>query len=452
MIQSQSDCVIRIKHAEAMRRRVQVFTALAGACVVILASPAFCDEAAFKLQIDQTLAFATQQALSSVDTIADPTRFPRYVDPGVGVWVTKPASNWVSGFFPGMLWLLYRHGEDPDLLVAAEAWTGEIAGQATRTDTHDLGFMIGIPFGLGFEITGDPSYENTFLIGAASLASRYDADVGAIRSWDFGSWEYPVVIDNMMNLEFLFEAARLTTDPVASAQWESIASSHAIVSGTEHLRPDGSSYHVVDFDGQTGSVLSRETYQGLSDSSTWSRGQAWGIYGFAVSYRENGNPVHLTTSMAFADYYIDHLPTDQIPYWDFDAPNIPNEPRDSSAAAIAASGLLRLSTLVADPMDRERYLAAAKSTLGSLMSEEYLSDGVESPALLLHGTSSYPHGNQIDFGQIWGDYYFVEALLLYQEMTTTAVPTMGTSVLLPGLLIAACWLATRRAVIQPAAK
>ncbi len=388
---------------------------LAAAGVVNAAAAA--GDASLRAQAEQTLAFVESQLLDTIAEVGDPDDYPQSTSPSTGHWITKDSGAWTSGFFPAQLWIVHEHTGNQALRSAAEDWTAGLAGEATRTDTHDLGFMIGLPFGHAFRITGLASYTQTIVIAAGSLDTRFDPDVGATRSWDNDNWEFPVIIDNMMNLELLFRGAGHTANPAQALTWLTHAVSHADVTAASHVRPDGSTYHLVDFDPDDGSILSQETVQGYGDETTWARGQAWGLNGFTMTHRESGEARFLATAQALADWFIAHLPADFVPYWDFQAPDIPDEPRDSSAAAIAASGLLELSTWVADPLDREYYRGAAESILASLMSAEYLSDGEESSGVLLHGTGNKPDNSQVDVSLIYGDYYFTEALLRYLAIT-----------------------------------
>jgi unsaturated chondroitin disaccharide hydrolase len=397
-----------------------------------------------RTRVSETLDFIEQQLVATIAEVDDPDDYPRSTDPATGAWSTRSASSWTSGFFPGQLWLMYEHTENAALLEAAEDWTAGLASQASRTDTHDLGFMILNSFGHAYRITGTESYRQTTLTAAASLDSRFDEDVGATRSWDFGSWEFPVIIDNMMNLELMFWGAT-QTGTSQGQQWLDHAIRHADTTLESHVRNDGSTYQIVDFDPDTGDILSRETRQGYADESTWARGQAWGIYGFAMSYRESGHARFLATAMALADYFTANLPSDHVPYWDFDAPDIPDEPRDSSAAAIAASGLLELSELAPTPSDRARYFDEAVSILDALMSSAYRSDGAVSSGILLHATGNKPSGTEVGVSLIYGDYYFTEALLRHQKLTA-GQPVPAVSVWGTALLGALMFLAARRSL------
>lgn len=378
-----------------------------------------CDEPdSIDARVAETLDFAIAQARATITSVGNPQEFPRSTLSSTGTWTTRLASDWTSGFFPALLWRLFLLTGAQDLRTAATSWSSSLSSQATRTDTHDVGFMVGLPASLALEATGSTVYRNLMLTAAGSLASRYNPNVGAIRSWDFGPWQFPVIVDNLMNLELLYRAANLTSDAGDAATWRGRADSHALVSIAQHIRADGSTYHVVDFNPANGAVISKETYQGYGDETTWSRGQAWAVHGLAATYRETSNPTILVAARRVADEFISRLPADSVPYWDFDDPSIPSPSvrRDSSAAAIAASGLLELSSLDPVAANRDRYFEAAASILDSLMSPTYLSNGSNSQGLLLHGTGSVRLNTEVDVTVIWGDYYFVEALMRYQQV------------------------------------
>jgi unsaturated chondroitin disaccharide hydrolase len=299
--------------------------------------------------------------------------------------------------------------------TAAQTRQAGLESQKTRTDTHDLGFMLFDSFGNGFRLTNTTSYRDVALTAAASLATRYNATVGATRSWNNPSGapasDFRVIVDNMMNIELMFWASKHGGDPALATK----ALQHALTTAREHVRADGSTFHLVIFDSANGGVKSKQTVQGYSSTSTWARGQAWGLYGFTMAYRESNDSRMLATARRVADWYVDHLPADRVPYWDFQAPGIPNEPRDSSAAAIAASGLIELSRLETDATRRQRYLTTARETLTSLSSPAYLAEGTSSRSILLHGTANKPGGHS-DRGLIYGDYFFLEALLRYRAL------------------------------------
>ena len=350
------------------------------------------------------------------------TAYPVRTDPA-GAWVTAPASDWTSGFFPGSLWQMYDATKDPVWRQRAEAWQAGIESRKTDNSSHDIGFQIFDSFGKDAALTGDPAARDVVLTAARSLASRYNPKVGATRSWDAVNdpTRFQVIMDNMMNLELLFWASRNGGDPA----WADLATTHARTTARDFFRPDGGSWHVVNYDQVTGAVAAKYTHQGFSNDSTWSRGEAWAIHGFATSYRFVKDPVFLATSQKAADYFLSHLPPDKVPYWDFSLPSTAGQPRDSSAAAIAASGLVELSGLQPDAAARQRDLDGARDILAGLSTPAYLADGTPNQAVLLHGTQNKPDGSA-DTGIMFGDYFFIEALQRYAA--ATGIPTTAPTV------------------------
>jgi unsaturated chondroitin disaccharide hydrolase len=310
---------------------------------------------------------------------------------------------------------MYQATGDSAWRTAAQARQAAIESQKTNTGTDDLGFMLFNSFGNGYRLTGTDSYRQVALTAAQSLATRYSSTVGAIRALDNTSGEsatdFKTIIDDTLNLELLFWASK-HGGPSSLADK---ALQNALTVIGNHIRTDGSSWHLVVFNSDDGSVKRKGTIQGYSDNSTWARGQAWGVYGLTMAYRESSDARMLSAARRVADWYIAHLPSDSVPYWDFDAPGIPNEPRDTSAAAVAASGLIELSQLETDATRKQRYLDAAKATLTSLSSSAYLAEGSSARSILLHGTYNKP-GGDYDRGLVWGDYYFLEALLRYKAL------------------------------------
>lgn len=331
-----------------------------------------------------------------------------------GKWETTKDSAWTSGFYPGINWLISEK-DSPDLYAAtnyfASIKTEELEDQKNNDTSHDIGFMMMPSFGNGYRLTGNEHYKDVLLTSATTLASRYDEKVGAIRSWGKKAdpENYKVIIDNMMNLELLFFAAKHG----GKEEFSEIAKRHAETTMNNHIRPDGSVYQLVDFDQKTGEAKSKENVQGHNNDSVWSRGQAWAIGGFTIAYRETEDPRFLDTARGAADFFIANLPEDKVPYWDFKAPNIPDEPKDSSAAAIAASYLLELSSVEQDETRQGKYFNAAQDILSSLISPKYLSKDGE--ALLKHGTQHKNKNEGVDSGIVYGDYYFLKALSGYQQ-------------------------------------
>jgi len=359
---------------------------------------------------EHALAFARSQLLRTLGDLTDTLRYPRSTLAD-GSWQLVEASDWTSGFFPGALWLMYERTGEEAFLDGARRWTGGLASQKDNRTTHDLGFMLYCSFGNEFRLQGDAYAREVLLEAAATLASRFNPRVGCIKSWDWNSqWQYPVIIDNMMNLELLFWASRNGGGP----RLREVAIAHADRTIQNHLRPDGSSCHVVNYDSTSGRVIDRLTHQGAADTSTWARGQAWGLYGFAVCFRETHEPRFLEAAERMADYFVRHLPPDGVPYWDFDAEGIPEAQKDASAGAIAASGLLELAALA--PEKEAHYRSSAERILRSLASSAYLAEGTASRGILNHCVGDKHHGVEVDVSLIYADYYFLEALLRHRAL------------------------------------
>jgi len=355
--------------------------------------------------IDETLDFAVSQLGKSIEIVQDSTAFPRNVDKGE--WYTTNAYGWTSGFFPGCLWYSYEVTQDDYFKKQAERWTDGLIEQQFNDGTHDTGFMVFCSYGNGYRLTKNPAYKSIILQTAETLVSRFNPNVGCIKSWDWmNPDDFPVIIDNMMNLELLFWASKNG----GKKEWYDIAVKHADTTIKNHLREDGSCPHVIKYDSNTGEVLEKITQQGAADNSAWSRGQAWGVYGYTMTYRETGEFRFLEAAKSMADFFITHLPNDNVPYWDFYAPNIPKEPKDASAAAIAASGILELSQLCEDPELSQKYLDAAKQILQNLASNAYLTKKSGKHSVLDHCVGSKPGDSEVDIPIIYADYYFIESL------------------------------------------
>ena len=359
--------------------------------------------------IPQTFAFATSQYQFLLESLKGATNLPRtFVD---GKVKTVAPKDWTSGFFPGALWYLYEYSRDPKWLADATNYTERLESIKDYRGSHDVGFILNCSYGNGYRLTQNPAYRELMLQGAQSLATRFSTNVGMIRSWDHKGWSYPVIVDNMMNLEFLMWAAREGND----ARLRAIAVAHADKTLKNHFRPDFSSYHVVDFNPTNGVVLARKTHQGAADGSAWARGQAWGLYGFTMMFRETANPLYLAQATNIANFILNHprLPADKIPYWDFDAPNIPDAPRDASAASVMSSALVELSGMVTGESSR-RYLSLARQQLLSLSSPAYRAKlGENGNFILMHSTGNLPAKSEVDVPLNYADYYYLEALLRY---------------------------------------
>jgi len=361
------------------------------------------------IQVQEQLTYSHELINELLDKNADKSLVsPRSVNSDNSVMLI-PSKNWCSGFYPGIFWQLAKATDDDKWEQIAKVFTAKLEQEKYNGITHDMGFKMFCSYGNGYAQTYDPDYREILITSANTLITRFNKNVGCIRSWNHNAdkWDFPVIIDNMMNLELLFWATKETGDPI----YYNIAVKHAETTMENHFRADNSSYHVIDYNPETGRVENRHTHQGYSDDSSWSRGQAWGLYGFTMVYRETKDKKFLVQAENIADYIISHpnLPKNKIPYWDFNAPNIPNEPYDASAAAIMASALYELSNY---STKKAKYLKVADKILETLSSPEFLAEpGSNQGFLLKHSTGSKPHNSEIDVPIIYADYYFVEALL-----------------------------------------
>lgn len=359
----------------------------------------------------RVMAHAAQRLADAADRLNPQDGYPRSTGPD-GSWKLGDADSWTSGFFAGSLWLMFERTGDPVWRQRAQRWTTGLESQDTRTDTHDLGFMIFDSFGWQYQLTNDAHARDVAVVAARSLATRFNPAVGAIKSWDVDpddpqtrGWRFPVIIDNLMNLQLLYWAA---AQPGGDTDWARMATQHALTSMRVHQRPDGSTAQVALFDPVTGAFERQEVWQGQSATSTWSRGQAWAIHGFTDAYRESRRPELLDAAQRAADWYVARLPTDRIPYWDFDAPDIPHAPRDASAAAVAASGLVELGRLTGGERGAG-YRRAAEDILSSLASN-YLTVGTPNQAVLAHSVGFLRQNSEVDVGLVYADYYLLEAI------------------------------------------
>lgn len=366
--------------------------------------------------LERGLTRSTEQALLMAKELeGQEGKLPKTINKE-GNLETSTYSWWCSGFFPGELWYLYENNPTEELKKYAELFTDRVEPAKDLTNTHDLGFMINCSFGNGYRITKNPAYKDIMITGANSLATRYNPTIGVIRSWDFNKdvWQFPVIIDNMMNLEFFTWASRTTGD----SRFKEIALSHADKTIQHHFRKDNSSYHVVSYDTITGVPHKKQTHQGLADESAWARGQAWALYGYTMMYRETAEPIYLEQARCIAQFIMNHpnLPEDKIPYWDFDDPKIPDVPRDASAAAIIASALIELSQMDNGQFGKD-CLTLAEQQLRSLTSPDYLAEkGTNRFFVLMHSTGHLPGNSEVDVPLSYADYYYVEALLRMKKV------------------------------------
>ncbi len=318
------------------------------------------------------------------------------------------SGDWTSGFFAGNLWQLYRLTGDSKYKEQAQKWTSFSKKESLNGDSHDVGFKVFCSFGEALKTEKNKEYEVVIIKAAETLCTRFNEKVGCIRSWDFNKevWDYPVIIDNMMNLELLFEASKLSGNP----KYHNIAIQHANTTLQNQFREDNSCYHVIDYNPISGTVQKRTTLQGYNDQSVWARGQAWAVYGFTMAYRYTKNEAYKKQAEATAQFFMNHknLPEDGIPYWDFKDPSIPNSARDVSAAMIMASALYELYEYTKNEKD----LAFANKIIKTVQTNQYLLDSnIKAPFLLNHSTGNWPKHDEIDEPIIYADYYFLEAIL-----------------------------------------
>jgi rhamnogalacturonyl hydrolase YesR len=366
-----------------------------------------------KINVQREFEFAAKQYELMLNAHPDKSKIPFSVNPD-GTLKDMPSSWWCSGFFSGSLWYLYEFTKNETWKKSAEIWTDAVKNEQFNQNTHDLGFMLYCSFGNGFRLTKNEQYKEVLLTGAKSLSSRFDPKVGLLKSWNSfeTTYKYPVIIDNMMNLEFLLEAAKLS----GNKKFYNISVSHADKTLQNHFRKNNSCYHVICYD-STGNVLAKKNHQGYNDESSWSRGQAWALYGYTVMYRQTKQVKYLKQAQKIAAYYLNHpnLPADKIPFWDFNAPNIPNEGRDASAAAIVASALLELQQYSAK--NRKLYIKTAEDMLLNLSEKPYKADqGANNIFILNHSMGAKSLGKEVDQPLIYADYYYLEALLRYQKI------------------------------------
>lgn len=371
-----------------------------------------------KLDAGKQLDYCLQQASKTLQTIPTDRTLPRCIAGGQKEWRYVDYRDWTCGFWPGILWYAYEFGNQDEWKVAADRYSRSLFPliDSSAID-HDIGFQLYCSVGNGYRLTKDAKYRAVLLRAADSLATLYNPKVGTILSWprEVPGVDWPLrhntIMDNIINLELLFWAAQNGGDK----KLYDIAVSHAATTMKNHFRPDFTSYHVVVYDTATGQKVKGITHQGLNDSSMWARGQAWAIYGYTMVYRETKDPQFLDFAQRVTDVYLERLPEDMIPYWDFDDPAIPDVPRDASAAAVVASALLELSTFVKDKEKSKMYFDKAVAMLAKLSSEQYQSRD-KNDAFLLHSTGHKPNGSEIDASIIYADYYYMEALLRLKRM------------------------------------
>lgn len=379
--------------------------------------------------IEENIAFAAKQTDNMLNAIGDfnGKNYPRTTN-SKGEFRGTSIHDWTPGFFAGSLWYLYELTGDTTWRHNAEKWTYPLESLKTFTGNHDIGFLMYCSYGHAERLASKPEYKDILVQSAKSLCTRFHENVQAIESWDYRKawdgteWFYPVIIDNMMNLELLFYASKVTGDK----RYYDVAVAHANTTLKNHFRDDFSSYHVIDYDTITGAVLHKQTCQGYSDNSTWSRGQAWAIYGYTMMYRETKDPAYLDAAEKLTAYYINNLPEDFVPLWDFNVGQEGFTPvgkaytggditntRDASAASIVCSALFELGELSAN----KKYTKAAINMLKSLSSPSYRAKlGENANFIIMHCTGSYPHKSEINAPLVYADYYYLEALIRYRKL------------------------------------
>ena len=398
------------------------------ACLLLI----FCSQTAKAQLLNKAFSNAQQHCKNMLLVATDPSKPPRTTKPNGSLSFSPNIYDWTSGFFAGNLWYTYEATKDETLKAEATRFTEALDSLQYFTGHHDLGFMLYSSYGNGYRLTHNEKYKDVLVQAAKSLCTRFNPKTGVIKSWNQKlswdgktMWHYPVIIDNMMNLKLLFFASEVTGDTT----YKHIAITHALTTMKNHLRPDYSTYHVVDYDTVTGKVLHQETCQGYANNSTWARGQAWGIYGFTQTYMETGDKRFLQTAIHLSDFYLNNprLPQDKIPYWDFnvnqsgyqpqfkyDSTKYKEIPRDVSAAAVIASALFDLSKYAGSKSTM--YKKVAIQILESLASEKYTSAlGTNNNFILKHATGNFPQNQEVDKPLVYADYYYLEALLKYKK-------------------------------------
>lgn len=416
-----------------MKKRLLPF--IIGAMLAVTA----CQETPKENWTTHALNVASHQLKLTATEIADSTLMPRSIWTGYDVdflvsqmeqnleifqdslWPNTPVQkigkrrlcniyNWTSGFFPGSLWYTYELTGDEKLKAQAIKYTNLLNPIRHYKDNHDIGFMMNCSYGNALRLSPNDTIQAILVETADNLCERFDPQIGCIRSWNFGHWNYPVIIDNMMNLDLLFNASKLT----GSNKYYDVAVKHAKTTMKHHFRPDFTCYHVVSYNND-GTVESKGTHQGKRHESSWSRGQAWAVYGYTACYRETQDTDFLKHAIHIANMIMERVKTDDnIPYWDYNAPALKDTPRDASAAAVTASAFLELSTFAPDG---QKYYKYAENLLKNLSGKEYLAEkSTNQGFILMHSVGSLPHGSEIDTPINYADYYYLEALKRYLDM------------------------------------
>ena len=401
-----------------MKRQFKILTflLLAGCFSATYANPY---SKSMKKLVDKSLQFSVEQSMSMNKTMINKEgQLPRTTKDGK--LKTVSSKDWTSGFFPGTLWYCYEYSSDKEVRKAAELMSARVEQEKYTTSNHDVGFIIYCSFGNGYRLTHNKAYPEIIETTAKSLCKRFNKNVGCTRSWGSMNSKEPkftVIIDNMMNLEMLTAATALT----GNKKYQEVAIKHADTTMKNHFRPDYSSYHVVNYNANDGSVMSKKTSQGYADDSSWARGQGWGLYGYTMMYRQTGKKEYLNQAIEIGKYIMNHpnMPKDKVPYWDFNAPGQPDCVRDASAAAIMASAYLELSTYVEDKELSNKFFSLAELQIKSLSSKKYRAKkvGDNNNFILKHSTGHFSINSEVDEPLVYADYYYVEALIRYKNIS-----------------------------------
>lgn len=364
-----------------------------------------------KLIKEQFNFAATQYKVLNSNVPAD--MMPKTFDQKTNKVEVSNTKWWCSGFFPGSLLYIYEHTGDKSVLDIANQRLAILEKEKHYTGNHDLGFMMYCSFGNAYRLFKREEDHKTIDTAAASLMTRYRPSIESIQSWNKNkNFNCPVIIDNMMNLELLSWVSDHGGDPRS----KQIAITHANTTIKNHYRPNYSAWHVIDYDLDTKQVIGKKNWQGSADSSSWARGQAWGLYGFTMMYRMINDVTYLEQARNIAGYLLNHpnMPTDKIPYWDYNAPGIPNALRDASAASIMASALLELAQFTKGK-EKQQYIETARKIIVKLASDEYRAKaGSNGGFLIKHGVGHLLGNSEVDAPLTYGDYYFLEAMHRYQ--------------------------------------
>lgn len=362
-------------------------------------------------KINKNMQLAVEQ-YKLLDAHVPATRMPQNFSEASGKLVTSDTKWWCAGFFPGTLWYIFEHSKDPVIKAIAEKRLMLMEPEKHFKGNHDLGFMMYCSFGNAYRITGNPSYKTTIDTAAMSLATRFRPGIQSIQSWDSSkNFRCAVIVDNMMNLELLTWVSNNGGDP----RFRNIAVTHANTTIQRQFRPDNAAYHVLDYSLAENKLLRVTTWQGAHDTSAWARGQAWAMYGYTMMYRMTKDKSYLDQANKIAAFILNHknMPEDGIPFWDFDAKEIPHTLRDASAAAIMASALIELSDYSSGAL-KTKYMQSAEKMLHTLSSDTYLAKpGSNGGFLLKHSVGALPLKGEVDVALTYADYYFVEAMLRY---------------------------------------